>query len=452
MRTEIRSLRMNQTQPPLGRPVAPTTTPALHPYSDRRFHTTVPAISDSEEDDELQQALEVSDSAEGDRTNYYEQPRRYPVQQRQHGEFHIKLDIPFFDGRLHIEDYLDWERAVEAFFDYMEIALSRPFQFRIHKTRSSRIQPNLRRKMLQLDLYRRLAGSLQYLSITRPDIAFATNRACQHMQQPTTQDFQNLKLTEVIKTDPEVRVWNLPKKKNIDRDLWKAFKGFPGIIYINPAVTGNRKTRDPICRGFAFIGFESNDAAYRLKTLCKSVPNGVCGVKLDDVRKNRFVQKYSKQILHFGKAQKQISCDVINVHGVLNSPETSKNNSSTCSNTSELRRSEDEISILNPSLHISKSTNGIEPNKEEFLVLPNETNFSLSNNEKQANEALQFNNPMLAYQNKKKIAKRNKTKTPKSWKAHILGLLAKLKIKDRAVLTGVLSKYGEVASAVSNEI
>ncbi|PKU78648.1 Retrovirus-related Pol polyprotein from transposon TNT 1-94 [Dendrobium catenatum] len=42
-------------------------------------------------------------------------------------------------------------------------------------------------------LYRRLAGSLQYLSITRPDIAFATNQACQHMHQPTTQDFQALK-------------------------------------------------------------------------------------------------------------------------------------------------------------------------------------------------------------------------------------------------------------------
>ncbi|PKU65364.1 Retrovirus-related Pol polyprotein from transposon TNT 1-94 [Dendrobium catenatum] len=42
-------------------------------------------------------------------------------------------------------------------------------------------------------LYRRLAGSLQYLSITRPDIAFATNRVCQHMQQPTDQDFKALK-------------------------------------------------------------------------------------------------------------------------------------------------------------------------------------------------------------------------------------------------------------------
>ncbi|PKU66220.1 Retrovirus-related Pol polyprotein from transposon TNT 1-94 [Dendrobium catenatum] len=42
-------------------------------------------------------------------------------------------------------------------------------------------------------LYRRLAGSLQYLSITQPDIAFATNQACQHMQHPTEHDFQNLK-------------------------------------------------------------------------------------------------------------------------------------------------------------------------------------------------------------------------------------------------------------------
>ncbi|PKU67948.1 hypothetical protein MA16_Dca006983 [Dendrobium catenatum] len=158
----------------------------------------------------------------------------------------------------------------------------------------------------------------------------------------------------------------------------------------------------------------------RLNTVRVGTERG-CRVRL---KFDRFVQKYSKQILLFGKAQKQISCDVINVHGVLNSPESSKNSSSTCSNTSELRLSEDEISISNPS-HISKSTNGIEPNKEEFLVLPNEINFSLSNNEKQANETLQFNDPMLAYQNRKKIAKRNKTKTPKSSKAHILGSLAK---------------------------
>ncbi|PKU80545.1 putative mitochondrial protein [Dendrobium catenatum] len=42
-------------------------------------------------------------------------------------------------------------------------------------------------------LYRRLAGSLQYLTITWPDIAYATNRICQHMQTPSCQDYQDLK-------------------------------------------------------------------------------------------------------------------------------------------------------------------------------------------------------------------------------------------------------------------
>ncbi|PKU60661.1 putative mitochondrial protein [Dendrobium catenatum] len=42
-------------------------------------------------------------------------------------------------------------------------------------------------------LYRKLAGSFQYLSITRPDIAFTTNYICQRMHQPTINDYQVLK-------------------------------------------------------------------------------------------------------------------------------------------------------------------------------------------------------------------------------------------------------------------
>ncbi|PKU85270.1 uncharacterized protein LOC114579062 [Dendrobium catenatum] len=42
-------------------------------------------------------------------------------------------------------------------------------------------------------LYRKIAGSLQYLSITRPDIAFAANNICQHMHTPTVTHYQELK-------------------------------------------------------------------------------------------------------------------------------------------------------------------------------------------------------------------------------------------------------------------
>ncbi|PKU80641.1 Retrovirus-related Pol polyprotein from transposon TNT 1-94 [Dendrobium catenatum] len=41
--------------------------------------------------------------------------------------------------------------------------------------------------------YRSIAGSLQYLTLTRPDIAFAVNQACQHMHHPLNLHFQILK-------------------------------------------------------------------------------------------------------------------------------------------------------------------------------------------------------------------------------------------------------------------
>ncbi|PNY00673.1 retrovirus-related Pol polyprotein from transposon TNT 1-94 [Trifolium pratense] len=42
-------------------------------------------------------------------------------------------------------------------------------------------------------LYRSIIGSLHYLSITRPDVAFAVNKLSQHMQNPTTTHMQALK-------------------------------------------------------------------------------------------------------------------------------------------------------------------------------------------------------------------------------------------------------------------
>ncbi|KAI0498438.1 hypothetical protein KFK09_021681 [Dendrobium nobile] len=42
-------------------------------------------------------------------------------------------------------------------------------------------------------LYRQLVGAFQYLTLTRPDITYAVNKACQHMHNPTDQNFDALK-------------------------------------------------------------------------------------------------------------------------------------------------------------------------------------------------------------------------------------------------------------------
>uniref|UniRef100_A0A453RES8 RRM domain-containing protein n=1 Tax=Aegilops tauschii subsp. strangulata TaxID=200361 RepID=A0A453RES8_AEGTS len=87
-----------------------------------------------------------------------------------------------------------------------------------------------------------------------------------------------------------VRIWNLPKKKNIHKDLNLAFKGFPGLVTINPANSGTKKTRDPICKGFAFVKLESVDAA------------------------TRFVELYSRKAVSFGKVEKPIKCCIVEGH------------------------------------------------------------------------------------------------------------------------------------------
>ncbi|KAL4639193.1 hypothetical protein ACB092_03G199900 [Castanea dentata] len=100
-------------------------------------------------------------------------------------------------------------------------------------------------------------------------------------------DHQKGTAPEVVPSGVRVRVVNLPKKKNIHRDLKSAFVGVPGILNIVPAVYGNKKTREPICKGFAFVDFKSEEDA------------------------TRFVQIFARQTIEFGKIQKQINCDII---------------------------------------------------------------------------------------------------------------------------------------------
>lgn len=70
-------------------------------------------------------------------------------------------------------------------------------------------------------------------------------------------------MTEETPSGIRVRIVNLPKKKNIHRDLKLAFDGTPGILNIVPMVSGNSKTRDPVCKGFAFVDFKSEEDSVR---------------------------------------------------------------------------------------------------------------------------------------------------------------------------------------------
>ncbi|KAJ6825430.1 uncharacterized protein M6B38_376105 [Iris pallida] len=218
---------------------------------------------------------------------------------------------------------------------------------------------------------------------------------------------------------PCVRLGNLPKKKNIHRDLQAAFKGFSGIVNISPSVSGNRKTRDPICKGFAFIEFTSEEAA------------------------NRFARTYSKQNILFGKVQKQVSCEVIN-HGQVDDDTREKvnimGNESFYNKPIRLRSVDDtkeESSNINKGRELCIEHPNISPSSDEDISLVNIANKGLDNS-------------MLPTQKQKKVSNKKvvKTKQQKSPKSTLSSSMARLKIKERSVLTGVFSKYGvKVASA-----
>ncbi|PKU66151.1 Retrovirus-related Pol polyprotein from transposon TNT 1-94 [Dendrobium catenatum] len=60
-------------------------------------------------------------------------------------------------------------------------------------TAKSHISPQISKPFFDPLLYRQLVGSLQYLTLTRPDITYAVNKACQFMHQPTDINFDAVK-------------------------------------------------------------------------------------------------------------------------------------------------------------------------------------------------------------------------------------------------------------------
>ncbi|XP_020694320.1 uncharacterized protein LOC110108147 [Dendrobium catenatum] len=122
MREEMRQVRVATN--PVVHPNVPATLPVLrrhlrmeHPPP--REPALYPMMSESGFE-ELSEEIR-SDAEEELHRPRVERMRRHRLQRQEPEGMRIKLDIPFFEGRMHIEDYLDWEAAVEIFFDYMEI-------------------------------------------------------------------------------------------------------------------------------------------------------------------------------------------------------------------------------------------------------------------------------------------------------------------------------------------
>lgn len=86
-----------------------------------------------------------------------------------------------------------------------------------------------------------------------------------------------------------VKVWvgDLPKKKNIERDLRSAFGHVSGLLEISPSLVGNEKTRDPICKGFGYLIFDKIDHA------------------------KSFISSFQGEPIRFGKIEKRVSYRIL---------------------------------------------------------------------------------------------------------------------------------------------
>lgn len=221
-----------------------------------------------------------------------------------------------------------------------------------------------------------------------------------------------------------VRLINLPKKKNIHRDLQSAFKGVPGILDIIPVVSGNRRTRDPICKGLAFIDFKTENEAYR------------------------FVQTFSGQSITFGKVQKQIKCDMN--FSLLKPGNEESVGEARCAAQIAVEAEEfyDEFASEDE-VHESAETEDNEGFGNDVSI-PEFSNGGFAEKSEQSVTKPSSSKQQGELQEKgKKVP--SKTKKQRPPKINIPGSANRLKIREKAVLTGVFSKYGGNISVATRE-
>lgn len=61
----------------------------------------------------------------GEFTDENDYSGQYRRQNMRYEEFKLKMDIPSFNGALHIEEFIEWMIEIERFFDYMNIEKKR---------------------------------------------------------------------------------------------------------------------------------------------------------------------------------------------------------------------------------------------------------------------------------------------------------------------------------------
>ncbi|KAL9995359.1 putative nucleotide-binding alpha-beta plait domain superfamily, RNA-binding domain superfamily [Helianthus debilis subsp. tardiflorus] len=216
---------------------------------------------------------------------------------------------------------------------------------------------------------------------------------------------------EVVPSGIRVRLFNLPKKKNIHRDLQAAFKPFTGITHIIPAVSGNQKTRDPVCKGFAFLHFKSHKEA------------------------NRFVDIVSTQPITFGKVQKQIRCEIM---------------------PSVVDRKESPLPVFSATMAPPVTQTPLDPSLEveqaafDKLKIGDDDNDNSFGNVVEKKHEAEVSSESLKKQKvvteKGKKTTRAKKKVENTPKLTIPGSANRLKMKEKALLSGVFSKYGGKSS------
>ncbi|KAK9664499.1 hypothetical protein RND81_14G046800 [Saponaria officinalis] len=247
---------------------------------------------------------------------------------------------------------------------------------------------------------------------------------------------KEVKVSEVAPGCIRVRINNLPKKKNIHRDLKSAFEGLHGVANILPAVSGTKKTRDPVCKGFAFVDFKS----------------------LDDA--DRFVQAFSGQNIAFGKTEKTIKCEILRPSDARNeaSIQDEYDNVSESSVTILEKKGNqvDEIVKHSPEIDASEDDDFDESDGDDIVG-----NFKLSNSlgqskiESVESRLLKQSSDLPSTKQKEKKVSKKKPAVQKNsdsaTKLKVPGSAKRLKVHEKAKLADVYSRYGVRQEAMASK-